>query len=102
MEDGAISSCLLSSRSAEITCAETKPKKDESAESVAKRAAREFHAQAFTLAFSLSQKDLNSLDGRISGASQEDREKMNEVLRNLAGGEKDDKKVVEDPKKKQP
>jgi len=95
-DEGAVKSCVYSPSGTEITCARTKPKKDESDQAFAERTAKDFHSQAFTLAFSLSQKDLNSLDGRISGASQEDREKMNELLKDLAGGGGADKEKDKD------
>ncbi len=57
------SACLLGAGGARLGCAEERPRKGDSPETLAARLAAAFHRQAFTPSIDLSSAEINSLDG---------------------------------------
>ena len=76
-KDGALEACLSSATTTQIACSRTRRRKDDTDEAFARRAAKDFHAQAFTLHFSLSQTDLTprraERDGQPGGPRKDER-----------------------------
>jgi hypothetical protein len=81
---GLLRACLRSAEGAVLSCADVAPKRGEADRDAALRLAAAFHKQAFAPRVSLTTNDLNSLDGSTTLAGQAQRERMEELLRNMA------------------
>lgn len=81
---GLLRACLRSPDGAVLSCAEIAPKRGETERDAALRLAAAFHKQAFAPRVSLTTGDLHSLDGSTTLAGQAQRERMEELLRNMA------------------
>jgi tetratricopeptide (TPR) repeat protein len=81
---GLVRACLRSAEGAVLSCAEIAPKRGEAERDVALRLAAAFHKQAFAPRVSLTTGDLHSLDGSTTLAGQAQRERMEELLRDMA------------------
>jgi hypothetical protein len=77
--------CLLSPEGAQISCATTTAQDKEAPKDWALREADAFHKTVFTIGVSLTQEDLQSLDGSTTVASQAQREQMKDMLKGLGG-----------------
>lgn len=81
---GLLRACLRSPEGAVLSCADIAPKRGEADRDAALRLAAAFHKQAFAPRVSLTTGDLHSLDGSTTLAGQAQRERMEELLRNMA------------------
>jgi hypothetical protein len=76
--------CLRGPDGASLACAEVAPKEGNTEDDLASRLVMAFHANVFAPRVTLTSGDLRSLDGSTTLAGQEQREKMEEMLRQMA------------------
>ena len=72
-----------------VGCAQVRPRAGEDTEDIARRLAKELHAQAFAPRLDLTQSDIRSLDGSPTAGGGRSSERLKSCKDNWLGGRSD-------------